>query len=160
MLFKLFSKIFSQEIKRLEEHNRIVGYREKQKENDITKDVIRDCQLEDAIGKKAIFIPNEWTDPGFYIVTGIVTICKDDKPVHEVFDVINNVKGFCLPGTIYLADEKMVKAILKLNPFERWNLSAGKSYMSNMWEKSYPNDDSMVTPSDILENKLKGVGFI
>ena len=53
---------------------------------------------------------------------------------------------------------QMIDAILKLTPFERWNLSVGKEYVDNMWSKTYPPEKEL-TPPDVLRESLKTVGF-
>lgn len=63
-------------------------------------------------------------------------------------------------GTYLIADELMTNAVLKLNPFERWNLTTGKSFTtSNMWVKWYPEKKELSHPF-VLEKALREVGFM
>lgn len=164
MFYPIFKKIFHDRIEAEKRASFIDGKYQNQKEyNDLAaKERESDTafKLEKAIGKKAIFIPNEWMDPSFLIITGMTTISNSNIPVHEAYDVLNEVSTIAFVDSIYLADEQMVLAMLKLNPFERWNMSAGKVYLNNMWTKTYPLNEEDVTSSDVLEAKLRQVNFI
>lgn len=113
---------------------------------------------QDCIGMKGIFIPNEWVDPNFFTITGSVYISKGSQLAHTYTDALTGEEGIALIGTVLPADEKMVKAILKLDPFERWNLCSSKNTLTNMWSKSYPLGE--ITDSDTLYRKLKEVSFV
>jgi len=110
------------------------------------------------MGSKGIYIPNEWVDPAFFVITHAEYITQAAHPVYGYKNVLTGEKGYALMGTILPADEKMVKAILKLDPFERWNICTSRNTLSNMWSKSYPLGD--ITDSDTLLKQLKEVGFI
>jgi hypothetical protein len=160
MFYPIFKKIFHDHIEAEKHASFINGQHQRQKERDERDQVVEEFNLSEAIGKKAIYVPNEWMDPSFLIITGITTITKSNRLVHEAYDVLKDVKTFAFVNSIYLADEQMVLAMLKLNPFERWNMSAGKVYFNNMWTKSYPLNDEDVTKPDVLEAKLRQVNFI
>lgn len=113
---------------------------------------------QDCIGMKGIFIPNEWVDPNFFTITGSMYISQGSQIVHTYVDALTGKEGMALIGTVLPADEKMVKAILKLDPFERWNLCSSKNTLTNMWSKSYPLGE--ITDSDTLYRKLKEVSFV
>lgn len=113
------------------------------------------------VGKKCMYFPNEWTDPCFFIGMevreepkfgdGIMLVGKELFTGNEVY---------MFPETVYEASPKMVNAILKLNPFERWNLSKQhyrfeKAYK---WEKTYASDKR--TPAPELRKKLQVLNFI
>lgn len=131
-------------------YQRILDERER---HDFTKEIM----LQDAIGKKVIYCSNEWVDPDFVIIDGYETFGSQKLMIGK--EVITNRRVVLHLGSVYLADEKMVKAILKLDPFERWNMSAGKTLLNNMWEKTYPPREEL-TPPDVLETKLREKGFI
>ena len=110
------------------------------------------------IGMKGIFIPNEWVDPNFFTITGSMYISQGSQIVHTYVDALTGKEGIALIGTVLPADEKMVKAVLKLDPFERWNMCSSKNTLTNMWSKNYPL--GKITDSDTLYRKLKEVGFV
>lgn len=151
-LQKLFPKTFDRFKNQVisEERNRLSQHEHERRLNS------QIALAETCVGEKVIYCSNEWQDPIFGTVNSFEII------TNSVFLNIKNV----LDGEIYTqhvgsvlkADEKMVRAVLKLDPFERWNLTAGKVLCSNMWEKSYQNKE--ITAPHILLKKLLEVGFI
>lgn len=116
--------------------------------------------MDDCIGQKVIYCSNEWEDPLFGTIVGTTSFTNVSDPMYVVENAFGGSPHYCFNGTLYYADEKMVDAILKLNPFERWNMNLAKGYISpNMWDKHYPPVCD-ITPSAILKQKLKEVGFI
>lgn len=114
--------------------------------------------ISNSIGMKGIYISNEWVDPTFFIITDIDYITGNNLPVYKYLNVLTNESGMALIRTVLPADEEMVQAVLKLNPFERWNMCTSKNTLSNMWSKSYPLGN--ITDSDTLYKRLKEVNFI
>jgi hypothetical protein len=116
--------------------------------------------MEDCVGQKVIYCSNEWADPLFGTVVAIVSFTNTSDPMYAVEDAFGGCPRYCFNGTLYYADEKMVDAILRLDPFERWNMNLARGYINpNMWEKCYPPICD-ITPPAILKQKLKDVGFI
>lgn len=120
------------------------------------RDINYQVQLARLLGKRVVILPNEWQDPTFATVIGPYGSDSKDVELQEFFSKIP--LKFPYPyKSLYLADRKMVEAILKLDPMERWNLSAGKVYNSNLWKPQGKGDH--YTPSDILLKKLEDNNF-
>lgn len=127
------------------------------KEQKDTKERILQFEIQDAQGKKIIYCSNEWEDPLFGVVIGVEYVTLAKQPMLVVECALTKRIGFVHPGSYYIADEAMVDCILKLNPFERWNMFArNQSY--NMWTKGYPNGP--ITEPTELKKQLKASGFI
>lgn len=115
----------------------------------------RAYEVKSWLGKKVIIITNEWEDPIFGTV-----IFYPEKGVEDLIAIQNALSPntfpiFISPSSVILADDYMVEAILKLNPFERWNIR-NRSGM-NMWSKGYPLGS--ITDSETLKGKLQEAGF-
>ena len=131
------------------------------------REEIQKFEIENAMGKKIIYCSNEWTDPDFGTVVGVEYFTKDNNPILKCKNALFGVQGhnvedffYVMLGTYIMTDELMTNAILKLNPFERWNLRTG-TYVtgSNMWGKRYPEKKQLTHPS-ILEYNLRKAGFM
>lgn len=134
------------------------GYCRRFLEDQKNRDSILQYVVEDAQGKKIIYCSNEWTDPLFGTVVGSQLVTQSQQPMLVVECALTGQAFLIHPNSYYHADKKMVECILKLNPFERWNMSSTQCHRSNIWEKSYPN--GVITPSCKLLEMLKQVGFI
>ena len=138
----------------------ISGYNLAKKEAEDNRRIDFDYQVTNAIGKKIIYCPNEWCDPLFAVVTGLSDITNSSTPMLTCKNVITDEESFVSLGTFHYADELLTLTILKLNPFERWNMTISKlAHMRNMWQKYYPHKKEL-TDSMILEDKLREVGFL
>lgn len=140
----------------------------KETEREKSKLIIQEYEVEYVMGKKIIYCSNEWSDPGFGTVVGLeyhtggdvlMLKCKNALYGHPGF--MNTEEFFyVMLGTYLIADELMTNAVLKLNPFERWNLTTGKSIsVSNLWTKWYPEKKELFHPF-VLEKALREVGFM
>lgn len=110
-------------------------------------------------GRKIIYCPNEWCDPIFAIITGAGRYYTSGQVMVEARDVLAQETTLLNPNSFYIADELMTKTILKLNPFERWNMGVGRlSHMSNIWSKGYGYGN--ITSNEKLEMQLRECGFL
>jgi hypothetical protein len=136
------------------------GYNSAKKEIVDQKQNILEFEIQESLGKKIIYCPNEWEDPMFAIVTGVDYVTLSKAPMITCKNVLTSEASMVFPGSFYYADELLTLSILKLNPFERWNLSVGKlAHMNNMWQKGYqPNH--IINSAERLEQKLREVGFM
>jgi len=123
-----------------------------------SRDKIIEFEIDNAQGKKIIYCSNEWEDPTFAIVTGSTTVTKALQPMLVAKNVLTDEEVYIHPGTYYMADELLTMTIIGLNPFQRWNLTTGKT-RSNMWFKGYM-PTTPLTESWILEDKLRSCGFL
>jgi hypothetical protein len=134
------------------------------------REEIQKFEIENAMGKKIIYCSNEWTDPDFGTVVGVAPLSShrlNSEPMLKCKNALFGVQGhnveeffYVMLRTYFMADELMTNAILKLNPFERWNLKTGKSVTtSNMWTKWYPEKKQLTHPTT-LEYNLRKVGFM
>ena len=117
------------------------------------------------LNKGVVYIPNEWQDPDFCIVLELCfhtdhagRPCAQHDPLFKVRDVFTGEVHFVPPASLYRADEQFVKALLKLTPMERWNLSAGKAFSQNIW-KSKPTGAKQLTEPEELLAKLESRNF-
>ncbi len=160
MFKKLIKWLAKDIIQRTEEKAAVAGYNLAKQEIQDNKRIDLEFSMKEAIGKKIIYCSNEWTDPLFAIVTGVTHVTLAQQPMLTCTNVITGEESIVHPGSFYYADELLTLAILKLNPFERWNMSVGKlSHMTNMWNKWYPPKEKITDPI-VLEDKLREVGFL
>ena len=113
--------------------------------------------LEEDLNKKVIYCPNEWEDPLFGTIVDVTYVTKAKQPMGVVKCVLTAETGLVHPGGYLLADGRLVDAILKLNPLERWNLTKHWP-SSNKWTKSHYEDEC--SDPEELRNKLLMAGFI
>lgn len=99
------------------------GYRLKEKQISDDACIFLDFQLKRSINKKIIYCSNEWEDPIFGIVNGFKLFGNLQKPFLSVKNILTNEICYIDCNSYLTADFKMVQTILKLDPFERWNLT-------------------------------------
>lgn len=111
-----------------EDHNFEVQHailEEKQKNREQREQLNTLC-IEVDIGTAFISVTNEWDNPIIGIVLGVVYVTAGNCPIALVYDFISNQVVLCgnarLPYTDYNLD-----AVLKLDPYQRWNLIARSS---------------------------------
>jgi hypothetical protein len=126
---------------------------EKYKENE----KIQIFSLESDIGKKVIYCSNEWEDPFFGTMKGVTFVTQAKQPMGVAVNALTGEETMLHPDGYMYADEKMVDCVLKLNPFERWNIHK-RGATDHMWSKWYANGD--ITDGELLKSKLIEVGFI
>lgn len=115
-----------------------------------------EVQLKRLLGKRVVILPNEWQDPTFATVIGPYGSSNVEVELQEFFS--KTPLKFPYPyKSLYLADRKLVEAILKLDPMERWNLSAGKAFNSNLWKPQGKNEHYS-KPEELLK-KLEDNNF-
>lgn len=130
--------------------------RQHQAEVNRGRDINYQIQLARLLGKRVVILPNEWQDPTFATVIGPYGSNNTDVELQEFFR--KTPLKFPYPyKSLYFADRKMVEAILKLDPMERWNLSAGKVHNSNLWKPQGKNDHYS-KPEELLK-KLEDNNF-
>lgn len=164
ILKQLLLKLLNNEIRQIKQEQYDQGYTLGKFYTDQERRAERLCAKETVmkgdIDEKVIFCSNEWKDPVFAVIEGLQHFGNTDGPMYKARNVLTNETVYFFEGTLYLADEKMVDCILKLNPFERWNMNLSKGYIGdNMWSKWYqPKQD--ITDPTILKQRLKEVNFI
>ena len=79
-------------------------------------------QLKKLLGKRVVYLPNEWQDPFFGTVVGSGPRNTTEVVVADFLTELNNNKVLISYKSLYHADRLFVEAILKLDPMERWNL--------------------------------------
>lgn len=130
--------------------------RQHEAEVDRGRDIEYHVQLARLLGKRVVILPNEWQDPTFATVIGPYGSNRTVVQLQEFFSKIP--LKFPYPyKSLYLADRRMIEAILKLDPMERWNLSAGKAFNSNLWKPQVKNDHYS-KPEELLK-KLEDNNF-
>lgn len=164
ILKQLLLKLLNKEIRQIKQEQYDQGYTlgkfYTDEERRTERLRVKESVMKDDIGEKVIYCSNEWEDPVFAIIEGLQHFGNTDGPMYKARNVLTNEIVYFFEGTVYLADEKMVDCILKLNPFERWNMNLAKGYLApHMWEKYYPPQTELTDPV-VLKHKLKEVNFI
>lgn len=151
---KLIHKIASKQI--AQAFNQ--GYFHKLQETIDNRRIDDEYVIRQSIGKKVIYCPNEWQDPVFVTIDNIVYVSKADNPMAVGVDVLTGQSVCLFANSYFPAYAKMIKTVLKLNPFERWNMSVGRlSHMSLKWD-SKGTKKELTHPSAIII-KLIQCGF-
>lgn len=154
LINKLIHKIASMQI--AEAYSR--GYYDKLDENYRNRKIDDEYSIRKSIGKKVIYCPNEWQDPCFLTIQDITYVSKAENPMAVGLDALTGEVIYVWPNSYFPADAKMIKTVLKLNPFERWNMSVGRlSHMSLKWD-SKGTKKELTHPSAIIV-KLIQCGF-
>ena len=114
-------------------------------------DKINSFQYYEQLGSIVIYTSNEWTDLVIGTVIRIDHITQNNCPVLIIDDILSSEERMILTHQVYPFSREMREAILKLNPWERWNLKSLNSPVP--WNK--PKQSSqLLTNSEIL-NMLK-----
>ncbi len=94
------------------------------------KEEIEISCIEQDVGKPFICISNEWENPVIGIVLGVEFVSAARQPVVKIYDFISDsvkiIFGKRLPFNDY-----NLNAILKLDPYERWNLMTCSNLKEN-----------------------------
>lgn len=124
----------------------------------------KDKQLEEQynsndIGKKIIYCPNEWQDPLFGWIIGTDRVTAGNSLMVKVKNALTDEIVLVHPESFFYTDEMFTLAILKLNPFERWNMKVAKLYYSNlMWTERYRKES--ISDKQELDYALRKSGFL
>lgn len=87
---------------------------------------IQVCCIEVDIGTPFISVTNEWDNPLIGIVLGVQYVTAGNCPIAHVYDFITNQSVYCGNSRVPYTDLNL-DAILKLNPYQRWNLISKSS---------------------------------
>lgn len=158
----MFKRLYNQFIHRIakkqiaESFNK--GYYCRLDETISNRKLDHEFSIKKSIGKKVIFCPNEWQDPVFVTVDNIIYVSMSDNPMAVGVDVLTGQQVCLFADTYYPADARMIKTILKLDPFERWNMSVGRlSHMCLKWDSNGTKHE--LTHPDAILIKLIESGF-
>lgn len=124
--------------------------------NAIEIQIRKDRELEELnqfIGKKVILFSNEWEDMIFAEGLRVEPITQSAQPVLVVKDVLTD-EEYLTFSMILPYSREMAHALLKLNPFERWNIRARNT--GTFWDKKIKGDLS--DPEAVIE-ALKVIDF-
>ncbi len=112
--------------------------------------------LNKSIGEKIIYCPNTWQDPIFAVILTVNNV--NDQVYFLIRNVLTDEKSIITLGSFFYTNELLTLSILKLNPFERWNLAIGRLSINHY--KWIRNKDSEITNSLSLENELRRNNFL
>jgi hypothetical protein len=76
------------------------------------------------VGKRVIYTSNEWEDPVIGKVIRVDYITKARCPVLVVADVLSGEERIILTDQVYEYSPEILDAILKLSPYQRWNMKS------------------------------------
>lgn len=130
------------------------GYKSAKEEILKEREKIKYFELEQLIGKKVITINNEWEDMVIGIVTSTTRIAKTNHLVLSINDCFTGLEYFS-SGPVYKFDIETLNALLKLTPYERWNLRVPHAPV--VWGKPF---SKIITPPAKFRENLKTVGYI
>lgn len=154
MLDKLLRFLFPNYIDLLGIRAYSQGYDERKAEERLSKEINKGTLFNKMIAKPIFTLSNTWEDPTFGIVVNTITE-KGERHLQAVNILTSEI--YTVHGKVFLADEKLVKAVLKLDPMERWNLHVSHIYGENLWTE--PPEGYKPTDPIELFNKLKAQGF-
>lgn len=128
---------------------------------DLAKKEVNDYRIEmklfeltELVGKKVIVFGNEWEDMLVGTATKIDFITRAKQPVLVVEDCFTG-QELTVYGHVCEFHIQTLDALLKLNPFERWNLKSQLAHVG--WDK--PKIGQITDPEQFRKN-LKEIGFI
>lgn len=78
-------------------------------------------EVEQRLGTPVIVVTNEWSDPVIGFVTDATTLGAGEAPFPVVTDAVTDEPFVCF-GHLVNFSESTLKALLSLNPYERWEL--------------------------------------
>lgn len=113
------------------------------------------------VDKNCMYFPNKWADPVFFIGKDIeIYGAYGDAVMLIGTNVFTGEEVLAFANSVFEATEPMIEAILKLDPFERWNLVRRDSRLgkNHLWKKTNPNATYLF--EDELREKLRSVGFL
>ena len=106
------------------------------------------------IGKKVIVLSNEWEDMTVGVVTRVELITQAKQPTFVVKDCFTKEELLTFNDVMEF-DKETLQTLLKLNPYERWNLVCSNCPVN--WTKK--KIGKITDPTDFY-NKLENIGFI
>lgn len=109
--------------------------------------------IEMDIGKPFISVTNEWDNPIVGVVLGVEYNTAGNCPIAHVYDFITNQSVYCGNGRVPYTDLNL-DAILKLNPYQHWNLISKSSLGM---DKAKYNEDCF--SPDEIRSILEDRGF-
>lgn len=142
ILFFIFPRTMESIVRASEHNGQMLMIEERRKSKVLDNQYV----LAEWIGKPAIFFGNEWQDPVIGIVIEQANLTNTSELMVRVKDYVSGDDHYVWASSLLFADKPMIDAILKLNPFERWNIRSKVSV--NLWCKKYPNGE-IKTPEEI-----------
>lgn len=83
------------------------------------------------IGKNVFYVTNEWQDMVFATIESVEIVGGTVMVAGEEFFTKERI--YLHPQSLYLAQETVVEAFLKLNPLQRWCVSSRKGINTPMY---------------------------
>jgi len=117
------------------------------------RDKIELTELQSLVGKPVIGFSNEWENIVVGVVTDLQFISKAQKPIPVVFNYLTGKEQLVICKLMPFTEQRL-KALIKLDPYERWCLisPSNKPYRVNDITKKpklYTEEEIF----QILENK-------
>lgn len=109
-------------------------------------------RIEFPVGSKVIVISNEWENLVVGTVTGYV---MNNSDIPAVFDNISGKELICC-GVMHRFSNEKLKALCKLNPYERWNVVAVQSGMISSEKPKIDTDERILNSYEEYMEKLNG----
>lgn len=100
------------------------------------------------IGKFVIYTSNEWEDPVIGLVTRVDGITLANSPALIINDIISGEERMVLSSHVYDYAPETLDAILKLDPYQRWNL---KSFYSQVTYDKPKHCNKLLTPEEVKQ---------
>ena len=132
----------------------VAGYNLAKREISDNRDIDKLFEMKELLGKKVITISNEWEDMMVGTVVRIDTITQAKQPILVIKDCFSGTEYMSF-GQVYVFNVETLNALLKLTPYERWNLKVPQAPVS--WNKTAIDE---ITPPAKFRQNLKTIGFI
>lgn len=145
---------------------RVQGYNqafeERQEANRVSEQIRRDAFLHK--GARVISISNEWQDICVGEISEMSQVGNSDSYVPIVRDVLTGEEMCCF-GVVIPYTPEILRAVNKLNPFERYSLAiSSRMYDVNQYifhkNKTYSDEVVELTSSEEVEKKLQAIGWL
>lgn len=142
----IFGLITKEDVAEQVKHAKFIGRTEKAQEDEDDRERIKILCIEIDIGKPFISVSNEWQDPVIGIVLGVEFVTLGKCPIAKVYDFVTDQVVYCGNSRIPYSEYNL-DAILKLEPYQRWNLVA----RSNIDPNKRTDDETCSSPEQIKE---------
>lgn len=124
-------------------------------ENNVKKTSASNAIAKTLMGSVVVSFPNEWQDPLFIHAQGYIDETVLNEAILYGQNILTGEESLMFVSSAHVCDEMFLSALLKLDPFERWNFTAGRNTKTNMWTKQYPFSNDDLTPKNVIRNKVR-----
>lgn len=130
--------------------------------NRLSEQIRRDAFLHK--GSRVIAISNEWQDICVGEISEMSQVGTSDSYIPTIKDVLTG-EDMCCFGIVIPYTPEILRAVNKLNPFERYSLAiSSRMYDVNQYifhkNKTYTSEVVELTSAEEVEKKLQAIGWL